>query len=93
MERGCSGESQSASFERYLLTLRFRIVEGGKYKASFLLPDHGDGAPDKSDGLLISETVVPGFVYSDHDFMKKERLEALVTAEEAKTLEWLLKKE
>ena len=114
-------------------------MEGGKYKASFLLPDVDTppevmdlqrayqmerlqtqqqlramgifpplpfGQPEQmadtgpmgiplqtSDGLLISETVVPGFEYSDHDFMKKERLEALVTAEEAKALEWLLKKE
>ncbi|KAA8569461.1 hypothetical protein EYC84_001092 [Monilinia fructicola] len=35
------------------------IVDGGKYKASYLLPDE-DGGED-SQGLLISETVVPGF--------------------------------
>jgi len=29
------------------------MVEGGKYKASFLLPDHGDDM--ESEGLLISE--------------------------------------
>lgn len=67
------------------------IVDGGKYKTSFLLPDEeGD---EGSEGLLISETVVPGFEYSDHDFMKKERLEALVTEEEAAELGWMLRKE
>lgn len=38
------------------------IVEGGKYKASFLLPDEEGGT--ESQGLLISETVVPGKAYS-----------------------------
>lgn len=67
------------------------IVEGGKYKTSFLLPDDENGS--QSEGLLISETVVPGFEYTDHDFMRKERLETLVTKEEAKAFEWMLKKE
>ena len=31
------------------------IVEGGKYKASYLLPDDDDDEIPKSDGLLISE--------------------------------------
>ena len=54
------------------------IVEGGKYKCSFLLPDV-EGGKESEEGLLISETVVPGFEYTDHDFMREERLEALVT--------------
>lgn len=59
------------------------VVEGGKYKASFLLEDQeGKGEGGESGGLLISETVVPGFEYSDHDFMRVERLEALVTKEQ-----------
>ena len=39
------------------------IVEGGKFKASFLLPDnhHYDQGNPKSEGLLISEV---GFVLS-----------------------------
>ncbi|EMF17794.1 Cupin_5-domain-containing protein [Sphaerulina musiva SO2202] len=65
------------------------IVEGGKYKTSFLLPDDEEGG---SEGLLISETVVPGFEYTDHDFMTRERLQALVTQDEAKLLDWMLKK-
>ncbi|KAH0280140.1 hypothetical protein KCU84_g19037, partial [Aureobasidium melanogenum] len=36
------------------------IVDGGKYKSSFLLPLEGEDAAD-NEGLLISETVVPGF--------------------------------
>ncbi|KAL1967904.1 hypothetical protein VTN77DRAFT_2321 [Rasamsonia byssochlamydoides] len=66
------------------------IVEGGKFKASFLLPDDGDDGT-KSDGLLISETVVPGFEFADHDFMQAETLNELLTPEEVKELEWLLR--
>ncbi|KAK5167022.1 uncharacterized protein LTR77_007751 [Saxophila tyrrhenica] len=66
------------------------VVEGGKYKASFLLPDEDGGG--SSDGLLISETVVPGFEFSDHDFMKRDRFEALVTPEQAKEMEWMVRK-
>lgn len=67
------------------------IVEGGKYKASFLLPDQENGT--ESDGLLISETVVPGFDFSDHNFMPPEALDALVESEEADELRWLLLEE
>ncbi|KAM3419474.1 hypothetical protein BST61_g5400 [Cercospora zeina] len=67
------------------------IVEGGKYKTSFLLPDEWRG--DGSEGLLISETVSPGFEYSDHDFMQAERLAALVTEDEAAEMQWMLRKE
>lgn len=67
------------------------IVEGGIYKASFLLPDKeaGDGS---EEGLLISETVVPGFEYCDHDFMARSKLSELL-GEEAKGLEWLVRKD
>lgn len=64
------------------------IVEGGKYKASFLLPDE-EGGTD-SQGLLISETVVPGFEFCDHDFLKQEALVELVGEEQARELDWLL---
>ncbi|CAF9940096.1 MAG: hypothetical protein HETSPECPRED_002164 [Heterodermia speciosa] len=60
------------------------VVEGGKFKASYLLAG-GDG-----EGLLISETVVPGFEFSDHDFMTREKLEELVEGEQAEELGWLL---
>lgn len=73
----------------FFLFFSSRIVEGGKYKTSFLLPDDEEGG---SEGLLISETVVPGFEYTDHDFMTRERLQALVTQDEAKLLDWMLKK-
>ncbi|KEQ74574.1 hypothetical protein M436DRAFT_43545 [Aureobasidium namibiae CBS 147.97] len=68
------------------------IVDGGKYKSSFLLPLGGEDAADNG-GLLISETVVPGFEYSDHDFMRIERLEALVTKEQADEMRWMLRKD
>lgn len=64
------------------------IVEGGKFKASFLLSvNETEGG---SQGLLISETVVPGFEYCDHDFLSEKGLEELVSAEEAEELKWLL---
>lgn len=67
------------------------IVEGGIYKASFLLPDDEDGNTSE-EGLLISETVVPGFEYCDHDFMKRNRLEELLGGQ-AEALEWLVRKD
>ncbi|KAL1976046.1 hypothetical protein VTN31DRAFT_4438 [Thermomyces dupontii] len=65
------------------------IVEGGKYKATFLLPDTPDGK--ESEGLLISETVVPGFDFGDHDFMQAKTLHELLTPDEVRELEWLLR--
>jgi predicted cupin superfamily sugar epimerase len=67
------------------------IVPGGKYKASFLLPDK-DGSTDSEEGLLISETVVPGFEYFDHDFMTDERLRALVTKDQAAEMAWMVRR-
>lgn len=64
------------------------IVEGGKFKASFLLEDRE--RTGESEGLLISETVVPGFEYFDHDFLVKKSLVDLVGGEKAKELEWLV---
>jgi len=64
------------------------IVEGGKYKASFLLPDTEGG--EESGGLLISETVVPGFEYTDHNFMPSGDLGKYVTPEQVEELRWLL---
>ena len=68
------------------------IVEGGKYKASFLLPDTKD-EKDSEEGCLISETVVPGFEFADHDFMKRERAEALLTQEQLEEMGWMLRKD
>ncbi|KAK3069039.1 hypothetical protein LTR53_012934 [Teratosphaeriaceae sp. CCFEE 6253] len=67
------------------------IVEGGKYKSSFLLPDEEGGIA--SGGLLISETVVPGFEFEDHDFMRWERMRALVSKEQAQEMEWMVRRE
>jgi predicted cupin superfamily sugar epimerase len=66
------------------------IVEGGKYKASFLLPDEGQ---EGSEGLLISETVVPGFEFCDHDFLEEDGLKQLVGEEKKEELKWLLRQE
>lgn len=74
------------------------IVDGGKYKASYLLPD--EGAEESKGGLLISETVVPGFEFSDHDFLTAEGMwryhlygrQREVTKEDfGKQLGWLLR--
>jgi len=64
------------------------IVDGGKYKASYLLPDEEGGK--ESEGLLISETVVPGFEFCDHDFLSPEGLRELLGSEKAEELSWLL---
>ncbi|KIX03640.1 uncharacterized protein Z518_07193 [Rhinocladiella mackenziei CBS 650.93] len=66
------------------------IVEGGKFKASFLLPDPKSDVSEQ--GLLISETVVPGFEYMDHDFMTAEAMVDLLSPEKREELKWLLKK-
>jgi predicted cupin superfamily sugar epimerase len=64
------------------------IVEGGKFKASFLLPD--EEGTERSEGLLISETVVPGFEFCDHDFLSAKGLRDLVGHEKGRELDWLL---
>jgi len=64
------------------------IVEGGKYKASFLLPDEDSGK--ESQGLLITETVVPGFEFCDHDFLSRKGLTEMVGNQKADELSWLL---
>jgi predicted cupin superfamily sugar epimerase len=64
------------------------IVEGGKFKASYLLPDSEGGI--ESQGLLISETVVPGFEFCDHDFLSGKGLRELVGDTKAEELKWLL---
>lgn len=71
------------------------IVEGGKYKASFLLPDQEGGSNDDGAAgwLLISETVVPGFEFYDHDFLTKSGLRGLVGGAKAEELDWLARRE
>lgn len=65
------------------------IVEGGKYKASFLLEDK----QEEGRGCLISETVVPGFEFADHDFMRRERGEVLLTEEQVREMGWMVREE
>lgn len=68
------------------------VVEGDIYKASFLLPD-AEGAEGSREGLLISETVVPGFEYCDHDFLTRSGLRELLGEGKAKGLEWLVRED
>ncbi|KAK6541484.1 hypothetical protein TWF694_007293 [Orbilia ellipsospora] len=73
------------------------MVEGGKYKASYLLPAEGEGDAKMDgegvEGCLISEVVVPGFEFTDHDYLTWDRLVALVGQKQAEELEWLIRKE
>ncbi|KAK1654271.1 RmlC-like cupin domain-containing protein [Colletotrichum phormii] len=70
-------------------------VEGGDYKASFVLPDEdGDeDASSSSEGLLITEVAVPGWEPCDQNFLTREKLGELVGEGKARGLEWLIKKE
>ncbi|KAF2650554.1 hypothetical protein K491DRAFT_608576, partial [Lophiostoma macrostomum CBS 122681] len=70
------------------------VVEGGKYKASFVTKaKRGDGEEEgEGERLLISETVVPGFEYSDHDFLTRGRFEELLGVEERRELGWLVRR-
>lgn len=68
------------------------IVEGGKYKASFLLEDE-EGKGGSQSGLLISESVVPGFEFCDHDFLTEGGLKELLGEEGVRDLGWLLRRE
>ncbi|KAJ4985348.1 duf985 domain protein [Stagonosporopsis vannaccii] len=65
------------------------VVEGGKYKASFLLAE--DGVDEWESRLLISETVVPGFEFADHDFLREETFDRILEHEQAEELRWLLR--
>ncbi|KAF2998511.1 hypothetical protein E8E13_004108 [Curvularia kusanoi] len=67
------------------------IVEGGKYKASFLLAE--EGVDEWEARCLISETVVPGFEFADHDFLREETFNEVLKEEQADELRWLLRQE
>lgn len=68
-------------------------VEGGVWKASYLLaPSDVDGwARLHNEGLLISETVVPGFEYADHEFLSRQRCAEMLSDNLLRELEWLVK--
>ncbi|KAE8149323.1 RmlC-like cupin domain-containing protein [Aspergillus avenaceus] len=69
------------------------IVEGGKYKSSYLLPDPEaeSSGQEETKGLLISETVVPGFEFDDHDFLTEEGIDQLLTPEQVQELRWMVR--
>lgn len=69
------------------------VVEGGKYKGTFVLPLE-DGEDD-DEMVFISETTVPGWEVFDHDFLDRKGLEMLMEGDEEKIrqLEWLVKQE
>lgn len=41
--------------------------------------------------LIVGQTVIPGFEYSDHDFLTENVFKALVTEEQAQELKWLVR--
>ena len=53
------------------------VVDGGVWKSSQM----AEG--EEEEGLLISEVVVPGFDYRDHEFMSWDQLVEVVGAERA----------
>ncbi|KJZ79527.1 hypothetical protein HIM_00996 [Hirsutella minnesotensis 3608] len=71
------------------------VVDGGVWKASYLLPssnsEAGRNASRLDSGLLISETVVPGFEYADHEFLSRERRSEILPDDMARQLKWLVK--
>ncbi|KAI5821165.1 RmlC-like cupin domain-containing protein [Pyronema omphalodes] len=60
------------------------VVEGGIWKSS---------AVEGADELLISEVVVPGFEFKDHEFMSFEILKELLGEEKAREWSQFLKSE
>ncbi|KAJ6443299.1 protein ORM1 [Purpureocillium lavendulum] len=67
------------------------VVEGGVWKASHLVGQGGKDVEEDHEGLLISETVVPGFEYADHEFLTHEKLAETLPENQAKELAWLVK--
>ncbi|KAF4982881.1 hypothetical protein FZEAL_1577 [Fusarium zealandicum] len=65
------------------------VVEGHVWKASYLLPSKTDDG--ESEGLLISETVVPGFEYCDHEFLTKQGLREQLPKHQSRELDWLVR--
>ena len=47
------------------------------------------------DGMKANEcqTVVPGFEFADHDFLREEMLDGLLREEQAEEVRWLLREE
>lgn len=63
------------------------VVESGVWKACYLLDD----AEGESDGMLISETVAPGFEYADHEFLSEKTAGKLLSEDKVKQLKWLIR--
>lgn len=99
----CGGEEERVRIESFVAGLdRARgekqrwVVEGGKYKATFLLPDldeSGEEGPTSKEGMLVAETVVPGFEFFDHEFLEPSGVEELVGKDWAEKLGWLVKRQ
>lgn len=70
------------------------VVEGNVWKASYLLSTKGPMEDaDPNDCLLISETVMPGFEYCDHQFLSGDGLRNLLPENQARELNWLVRQQ
>lgn len=92
-----AGDGRPARVETFVVGQRVEdgerlqwVVDGSVWKASFLLNEEGGAARD-NQGLLISETVVPGFEYADHEFLGVDVLRKLLPSAAADKLEWLVR--
>ncbi|RAK79866.1 cupin domain-containing protein [Aspergillus fijiensis CBS 313.89] len=68
------------------------VVEGGVWKGCFwetrdIDSDDGEGF----EGMLISETVVPGFEMEDHEFLSRTKMEEMLPEEQTQELQWMLR--
>ncbi|KAF4454310.1 hypothetical protein F53441_3126 [Fusarium austroafricanum] len=72
------------------------IVEGDVWKASYLLANESRSSHEsgelETEGLLISETVVPGFEYHDHTFLTHHGIRELLKEDQVCELDWLVRK-
>jgi predicted cupin superfamily sugar epimerase len=59
-----------------------------RYVVTWFIP--GSGAISKEADITI-QTVIPGFEFSDHDFLTMDRFKQLVTEEQVKEMEWLVR--
>jgi predicted cupin superfamily sugar epimerase len=60
------------------------VVEAGDWKACYLL----EGS---DEGMLMGETVVPGFDFQDHEFLTKEQLQSMASENVVEEFQHLLK--
>lgn len=53
----------------------------------------GRGIIEKNTELIQSQTVVPGFEYADHDFLREEAFDRILDKGQADELRWLVRRD